>query len=121
MFVLDIIVVNRRSQNCDMPVIEIDCEIRAADGITNAALCRPEGEGQWPGVLYLTDVGGIRPTTHEQIRRLATESYLGLMPNLFYRIAKPPVFEFKPGDAEAFRKRRAANCLSIACSEVAAV
>ena len=88
-----------------MPVIENDCEIRAAGGITDATLCRPEAEGQWPGVLYLTDVGGIRPATREQIRRLAAEGYTVLMPNLFYRTARPPVFEVKPGDAEAMRKR----------------
>jgi carboxymethylenebutenolidase len=88
-----------------MPVIKNDCEIRAAAGTTDAALCRPEGEGQWPGVLYLTDVGGIRPTTREQIRLLAAEGYVVLMPNLFYRTARPPVFEVKPGDREAMRKR----------------
>src|SRR5437868_15368436 len=93
--------VNRRSENRDMPVIEKDCEIRAAAGTTDAVLCRREGEGQWPGILYLTDVGGIRPSTREQIRRLAAEGYMVLMPNLFYRTARPPVFEVKPGDAEA--------------------
>lgn len=86
-------------------MIEKDSEIRAAAGTTDAALCRPEGEGQWPGVLYLTDIGGIRPTTREQIRRLAAEGYVVLMPNLFYRTARPPVFEVKPGNAAAMRRR----------------
>ena len=88
-----------------MPVIESDSQILTADGITDAVFCRPEGEGPWPGVLYLTDVGGIRPATREQARRLAGEGYVLLMPNLFCRTSKPPVLQVGHGDAEAFRKR----------------
>ena len=88
-----------------IPVTEHDATINTDDGRTDAVSCRPEGDGQWPGVLYLTDVGGIRPTTCEQIRRLAADGYLVLMPNLFYRIARPPVFEVKPNDWEGFQKR----------------
>jgi carboxymethylenebutenolidase len=88
-----------------MAMTENDFEFRAAEGTADAVLCLPEGEGQWPGVLYLTDIGGIRATTREQIRRLAAEGYAVLMPNLFYRTARPPVFDVKPGDVEARRKR----------------
>jgi carboxymethylenebutenolidase len=101
-----------------MPVIENDCEVRAAAGTTDAVLCRPEGEGQWPGVLYLTDVGGIRPTTREQIRRLAAEGFVVVMPNLFYRTASPPVFEVKAGDAEAMRNRMAELTAPLAPQEL---
>lgn len=72
----------------------------------DAFVYRPEGERQWPGVLHLTDIGGIRPAYHDMARKLAAEGYVVLMPNVFYRTSRPPVLERTPGDGEdVFRKR----------------
>jgi len=77
-----------------------------AGGTADAVVYWPEGERQWPGVLHLTDIGGIRPAYHDMARRLAAEGYVVLMPNVFYRTSRPPVLERKPGDSEeVFRKR----------------
>jgi len=87
-------------------MIEEQIEIPMPAGTADAFVCRPEGERRWPGVIYLTDIGGIRPVFHDMARRLAAEGYVVLMPNVFYRTARPPVFEHKPGASEEqFRKR----------------
>jgi carboxymethylenebutenolidase len=89
-------------------MIEEESEIRTAAGTAEAVIFRPEGDGRWPGVLHLTDIGGIRPAHRDMARRLASEGYVVLMPNLFYRTARPPVFEHKPGAGqEAVTKRLA--------------
>ncbi len=87
-------------------MVREDIQIQMTAGITDAVIYRPEGDGQWPGVLYLTDIGGIRPAYHETAQRLAGEGYVVLMPNVFYRTAKPPVLPRNPSDSEEdFRKR----------------
>src|SRR5262245_37564720 len=75
-------------------MIEEDIEIRTSDGTSEGLLFQPEGEHRSPGVIFLTDIGGIRPATRDMARRLAAEGYCVLMPNVFYRTARPPVFEF---------------------------
>lgn len=75
-------------------MIEKDLEIRLADGICDGVLYQPEGEGRSPGVIFLTDIGGIRPATREMARRLAEEGYCVLLPNVFYRTGRPPLWDF---------------------------
>jgi len=75
-------------------MIEQPIEIRTFDGTAAGFLFQPETNGIWPGVIHLTDIGGVRPSQHEMCRRLSSEGYVVLMPNVFYRIAKPPVLDF---------------------------
>src|SRR5215470_2915150 len=75
-------------------MIEKEIEIRATDGTSDGVLFRPEGEGRSPGVIFLTDIGGIRPATRDMARRLAEEGYCVLMPNVFYRSGRPPLWDF---------------------------
>lgn len=75
-------------------MIEKEIEIRLADGTSDGVLYQPEGERRSPGVIFLTDIGGIRPATRDMARRLAAEGYCVLMPNVFYRTARPPLFDF---------------------------
>lgn len=77
-------------------MIETDLQIHTADGISDSVFFRPEGSGRWPGVLYLTDLAGLRPAYREMGRRLAAHGYAVLMPNAFYRTGKAPMFDFKP-------------------------
>src|SRR5579863_4215452 len=87
-------------------VIEKEIEIHTPDGTPGGLLHHPEGKGHWPGVLHLTDIGGIRPANIELSKRLAEAGYLVLLPNVYYRTGKPPLFTppFTIGD-EAFMKR----------------
>jgi carboxymethylenebutenolidase len=73
---------------------EREIEVRTSDGASDGVLYQPEGEHRWPGVIFLTDIGGIRAATREMAQRLATEGYCVLLPNVFYRNARPPVFDF---------------------------
>ena len=88
-------------------VIEKEIEIRTADGAADGFVYQPDaGKGPWPGVLHLTDIGGIRPANIELSKRVAAAGYSVLMPNVFFRTGKPPLFTppFTIGDA-AFMKR----------------
>lgn len=87
-------------------MIEKQIEIRTPDGAAGGFLIQPEKDGRWPGVLYLTDIFGIRDASRAMASRLAGEGYAVLLPNIFYRSGKPPIFNFpfKMGD-ERFVKR----------------
>jgi len=70
-------------------VLERDVEIKAPDGICDAALIHPKS-GSHPGVLIWTDAFGLRPSMRAIGRRVAAEGYSVLVPNPFYRVAKAP-------------------------------
>ena len=44
------------------------------------------------GVLYLTDIGGVRRAPREAAARLAAEGFAVLLPNIFFRVGEPPFF-----------------------------
>jgi carboxymethylenebutenolidase len=87
-------------------------EIRTADGTADAYVYRPAAGGSAPGVLMLTDVGGLRDATRELSARLAEQGYVVLMPNVFYRTSKPPLFTFTPNFAEERTQKRFAELAS---------
>jgi carboxymethylenebutenolidase len=74
-------------------VIERDIDIRTPDGSSDAVLFEPAGGETRPGVLHLTDIYGIRPSQRQMARRLADQGYTVLMPNLFYRLGRAPLFD----------------------------
>src|ERR1700677_4538734 len=47
-----------RRSNLTMP--EQELEIPMPQGSSDSVFYYPEGNGKWPGVLYFTDIGGIR-------------------------------------------------------------
>ena len=75
-------------------MIEEAIEIRTTDGTADGLLYRAEGERR-PGVMHLTDIGGIRQSHRDMAKRLAEKGYTVLMPNVFYRTSKPPVMDVK--------------------------
>jgi carboxymethylenebutenolidase len=90
-------------------VIEEIIEIRTADGMADGLLYRAEDGGRRPGVIHLTDIGGIRGAQRKMARRLAEAGYTVLMPNLFYRFGKPPVVDFAAGFDDELTKQRMAE------------
>jgi carboxymethylenebutenolidase len=70
---------------------ERQVEISMRKGSSESFLYCPEGDGRWPGILYLTDIGGIRAANREAAGRLANEGYAVLMPNVFYRTGRTPL------------------------------
>ncbi|HTU33086.1 MAG TPA: dienelactone hydrolase family protein [Candidatus Acidoferrum sp.] len=89
-------------------MIEKEIEIRTPDGVADGLLIQPQKDGRWPGVLYLTDIGGIRDSNRGMAGRLAGEGYTVLLPNIFYRNGKPPIFKagVKFGDEEFMRRMK---------------
>jgi carboxymethylenebutenolidase len=60
--------------------------IQAKDGPCNAfVLTPPEGEGPWPGVLFFMDAFGIRPGMIQMATHVASQGYVVLLADLFYR------------------------------------
>jgi len=80
--------------------------VKTSDGNCDAVLYYPEGQGTWPAALIWTDIAGLRPVFRDMGRRLASQGYVVLVPNPFYRSAKAPVvgatFDFN--DAEQRNK-----------------
>jgi carboxymethylenebutenolidase len=73
-------------------MIEKPVHIHAADGMADGLLIQPKKEGRWPGIIHLTDIGGIRQASTDMARRQTSEGYVVLLPNVFYRSGKPPMF-----------------------------
>jgi carboxymethylenebutenolidase len=86
-------------------VITQQVEIPTADGTIDALLARPDTTEMLPGVIDLTDGIGFRQAFADQSKRIAERGYVVLTPNIFYRTAKPPVWDFEPD----FPSERAMN------------
>jgi carboxymethylenebutenolidase len=76
-------------------------EISTPDGVADAYLSRPDDERPHPGVLYIMDAYGLRPTIEEMVDRIAADGYVVLAPNVFYRAGRAPVLPLPdPTDPE---------------------
>jgi carboxymethylenebutenolidase len=71
-----------------MPVENVD--ITTPDGVADAYLARPDDQPH-PGVLFIMDAFGLRPTIGDMIERIAADGYVVLAPNVFYRAGRAPV------------------------------
>lgn len=73
-------------------MIEKQVDIKTADGVADSELFYPDEKGAWPAVIMYTDIGGLRPVFRDMARRLASEGYVVLVPNPFYRVSRVPVY-----------------------------
>jgi carboxymethylenebutenolidase len=85
---------------------EQSVEIRTPDGAADGFVFTPEGAQRSPGVIHLTDIGGIRPSHRAMAQRLAATGLTVLLPNVFYRTGRPPMFDFAPkmGDERTMKR-----------------
>ncbi len=83
---------------------EQEIAINAADGTVESFVYTP-GPGAFPGVLFYTDLFGIRPANQGMAQRIAAAGYTVLMPNVFYRYGKLPLldFEFQMGEERSMK------------------
>lgn len=80
---------------------EATIEIRTPDGVADGYVYRPANAASaLPGVLLLTDLGGIRDSNRKLCSDLAERGYVVLLPNAFYRTGRPPLFDFRPDFTE---------------------
>lgn len=59
--------------------------VKATDGDCSVWVLTPPGEGQWPGVIFYTDIFGIRPAMIQMASHIASHGYVVAMADLFYR------------------------------------
>ena len=86
---------------------ETKVDVKAADGTAEGFLFMPSsGSGPWPGVVYLTDIMGIRPAYHKMAQRLADQGFVVVLPNIFHRGTRLPVLDFVPqmGDERTMKR-----------------
>jgi carboxymethylenebutenolidase len=76
----------------ETPVIETNVEVKTPDGTCDAVFIHPP-KGSHPGVLVWHDSLGLRPVMRDLGKRIATQGYAVLVPNLYYRAARAPVFD----------------------------
>ncbi|WP_410810088.1 dienelactone hydrolase family protein [Micromonospora sp. 067-2] len=68
-------------------------DVPTSDGVADACLSRPDSGGPFPAVLLFQDAFGPRPRLVEMAERIAARGYLVLMPHLFYRAGRAPLFD----------------------------
>lgn len=65
-----------------------------------ALFFRPDDIADFPGVVFLTDIWGIRPANIGVAKRLAERGFAVLMPNVFHRYSRIIPDGFEHGGAE---------------------
>ncbi len=99
----------RSASGAELSIIEADVEVKTPDGTCDAVFIHP-AKGSQPGVLVWHDSLGLRPVIRDLGKRIAAEGYSVLVPNLFYRAARAPVFDESfdyarnPADREKYRR-----------------
>jgi carboxymethylenebutenolidase len=78
----------------------IESRIEIPTIATETLLLRPDGIADFPGVVFLTDIWGIRPANIGMAKRLAEKGFAVLMPNVFHRYSRITPNGWKP-DVEA--------------------
>ena len=63
-----------------------------------ALLLRPDDIAEFPGVVFLTDIWGIRPGPISVAKRLCERGFAVLMPNVFHRYSRMTPDGFEHGD-----------------------
>ena len=66
-------------------------DVPTDDGVADAYLAQPDGDGPHPGVLFIMDAYGLRPQIEAMAERIASRGYVVLAPNFFYRSGRSPV------------------------------
>ena len=69
-----------------------------------ALFIRPDDIADFPGVVFLTDIWGIRPANIGVAKRLAARGFAVLMPNVFHRYSRITADGFEHGSAEEMTK-----------------
>jgi carboxymethylenebutenolidase len=68
-------------------------DIETPDGACDSYIAYPDSGGPFPAVLFFMDGIGIRPVLQRMVDRIAASGYYVLLPNLFYRHGRAPLFE----------------------------
>ena len=83
-------------------MFETEVEITTDDGAMGTFIAHPDGDGPHPVVLFLMDAPGKRPLLHDMARRIASNGYHVMLPNLYYR--STPEFQLDFSSKESFQR-----------------
>jgi carboxymethylenebutenolidase len=83
-------------------MIEFDVHIPTGDGTMGTFVVRPDSGRPHPVILFLMDAPGKRPLLHDMARRLASNGYYVMLPNLYYR--DTPEFQLDFASEESFQR-----------------
>ena len=86
-------------------MIELDEVIDTGEGSMGTYIVRPDEPGPHPVVLFLMDAPGKRELLHSMARRIASNGYYVMLPNLYYRTT--PTFELDFASGESFKEMSA--------------
>ena len=74
-------------------------DIQTADGAMDCFIARPDGDGPFMPVLFYMDVPGIRQELRDMAMRVASDGFLCVLPDLYYRSGKVR-FDLRKGESE---------------------
>ncbi|MCL2725174.1 MAG: dienelactone hydrolase family protein [Polyangiaceae bacterium] len=60
-------------------------DITTPDGVMDAYVTHPQGNGPWPAIIFFFDAFGLRNTMFAMADRLASFGYFVVAPNVYYR------------------------------------
>jgi carboxymethylenebutenolidase len=83
-------------------LVEHDLHIDTGEGSMGTFVVHPASGGPHPLVVFLMDAPGKRPLLHSMARRLASNGYLVMLPNLYYRVT--PEFQLDFASRESFER-----------------
>jgi carboxymethylenebutenolidase len=66
-------------------MIEAMIDLKTADGVMTTRTFQPGDAASYPAVIFYMDGLGVRDTLVDMARRLASNGYYVVLPNLFYR------------------------------------
>ena len=66
-------------------------DIETPDGLADAYIARPAAGGPYPAVLLHMDGPGLRPQLEQMADRFASNGFVVLVPNAFYRTGRAPL------------------------------
>jgi carboxymethylenebutenolidase len=68
-------------------------DIKTRDGVCDSYISYPDTGGPFPAVLFYMDGIGIRPVLRQMADRIAAGGFYVLLPNMFYRRGRAPLFD----------------------------
>jgi len=83
-------------------MVEADIVIQTDEGEMGTFVVHADGAASAPVVIFLMDAPGKRPLLHDMARRLASNGYYVMLPNLYYRTT--PAFELDFSSKESFEQ-----------------
>ena len=83
-------------------MLEADIVIQTDEGEMGTFVVHSDDAASAPVVIFLMDAPGKRPLLHDMARRLASNGYYVMLPNLYYRTT--PAFELDFSSKESFER-----------------